>query len=196
MTFREVVASEFAPYGTLTSLQLDQLEAHYELLVRWNAKLNLTRIASPEDAARLHYCESLYLGASLAPGKLKIADIGSGAGFPGIPLAILRPDCQVTLVESHQRKAVFLREASRDLPNVKVLAVRAEYLCESFDWIVSRAVKPEDVLQLAAAPNFALLVGEEDATRLGGGFQSPWGEVRFVISVPRGTISPPGRRSA
>ncbi|MEO8100379.1 MAG: 16S rRNA (guanine(527)-N(7))-methyltransferase RsmG [Acidobacteriota bacterium] len=195
MTFREVVAAEFAPYGILTPTQLDQLQAHYDLLIRWNAKLNLTRIDSPEDAAKLHYCESLYLAASLPAGSLKIADIGSGAGFPGLPLAIFRPECQITLVESHQRKGVFLREATRDLPNIKVLALRAEEIPGPFDWIVSRAVKPEDVLRLTSAANFALLIGEEDARLIGEGHSLPWGIGRFAAGVPRGTISPPAPRS-
>jgi len=73
---------------------------------------------------------------------------GLGAGFPGIPLAIFRPELQVTLIESHQRKAVFLREAARGLSNVLVIAERAESVNESFDWVVSRAVAVEEVLRL------------------------------------------------
>ena len=110
--FRELLAREFAPYGSLTPEQIDLLEAHYNLLVQWNARLNLTRIDSVEEAVRLHYCESLFVGTRLPAGPLRIVDVGSGAGFPGIPIAILRPECTVTLVESHQRKGVFLREAT------------------------------------------------------------------------------------
>ncbi|MFM2124867.1 MAG: rRNA ((527)-N(7))-methyltransferase RsmG [Acidobacteriota bacterium] len=191
MTFRDLVAQEFAPYGPLTPLQLDQLQNHYDLLVRWNPKLNLTRITSLEDAARLHYCESLYLGRCLPEGALSIADIGSGPGFPGVPIAILRPECQVTLVESHQRKAVFLRESTRGLANVTVFSGRAEDLATRFDWVVARAVTPEDVLRLPISDHFALLVGPEDSERLGGR-PLPWGKGRFVASVPRGTLLTPG----
>ena len=112
----------------LTVKQIDLLEAHYNLLVKWNARLNLTRIDSVEEAVRLHYCESLFVGTRLPAGPLRIVDVGSGAGFPGIPIAILRPECTVTLVESHQRKGVFLREASRNLKNVTVVTARAENL--------------------------------------------------------------------
>jgi len=80
--FRELLAREFASYGSLTVTQIDQLEAHYNLLVRWNARLNLTRIDSIEDAVRLHYCESLFVGTRLPAGSLRIVDVGSGAGFP------------------------------------------------------------------------------------------------------------------
>ncbi|MEO5924487.1 MAG: 16S rRNA (guanine(527)-N(7))-methyltransferase RsmG [Bryobacteraceae bacterium] len=181
--------AEFQRYAPLSAKQISQLQAHYDLLVRWNAKLNLTRIESPEQAELLHYCESLYLGAVLPPGALNIADIGTGAGFPGIPIAILRPDSQITLVESHQRKAVFLREATRDLPNVKVVAGRAQDLSGPFDWVVSRAVTPSEVLELPISQHFAVLVGPEDSAKLGG-FPLPWGEGRNLASVPRGTISP------
>jgi 16S rRNA (guanine(527)-N(7))-methyltransferase RsmG len=186
MSFRETIEKEFAVYG---GAPLDALQAHFDLLTRWNAKLNLTRITSDDEAARLHYCESLYLGRVLPPGPLKIVDIGTGAGFPGIPLAILRPECQVTLVESHQRKAVFLLEATRQMPNVRVLARRAQDLTDRFDWVVSRAVTPHEVLALEIADQFAVLVGPEDAARLGG-FPLPWGKGRFLASVPRGTLSP------
>jgi len=128
-------------------------------MLRWNAKLNLTRITDRAEAWERHYKESIFLGSKLPPGPLKIADVGSGAGFPGIPIAVVRPECTVTLIESHQRKAVFLREATRDLANVRVLAMRAEDVKEKFDWIVSRAVSPEDVLKLDLAPNIALLTG-------------------------------------
>ncbi len=181
--------TEFQRYAPLSDKQIGQLQAHYDLLVRWNAKLNLTRIELPEQAELLHYCESLYMGAALPPGPLKIADIGSGAGFPGIPIAILRPESHVTLVESHQRKAVFLREATRDLPNVKVFSGRAQDLTGAFDWVVSRAVTPAEVLELPISPHFAVLVGPEDSAKLGG-FPLPWGEGRSLASVPRGTLSP------
>jgi len=182
--FQDLLAREFAPYGELRSDQLAKLEAHYALLTRWNAQLNLTRIKSLEDSVRLHYCESLFLGKALPPGELRIVDVGSGAGFPGIPVGILRPECSVMLVESHQRKAVFLREAVRELANLTVFSGRAEDLPEQYDWLVSRAVAPEDVQRLNLAPNLALLVGE-------GVFQAaqgvPWGEKRFIAFVPRGT---------
>lgn len=178
---------EFQRFAPLSEQQIGQLNAHFELLVRWNAKLNLTRITA--EAEQLHYCESLYVGQALPAGSFCICDIGSGAGFPGIPIAILRPECQVTLVESHQRKAVFLREATRDLPNVTVFSGRSQDLKKSFEWVVSRAVTPGEVLALPISKQFAVLVGPEDAQRLGG-FPLPWGKGRFLTSVPRGTLSP------
>jgi|KBSMisStaDraftv2_1062788.scaffolds.fasta_scaffold104496_3 16S rRNA (guanine527-N7)-methyltransferase len=178
--FRGLLAREFAPYGALTIEQIEQLEAHYDLLVRWNARLNLTRIESVEEAVRLHYCESLFAGIKLPAGPLRVVDVGSGAGFPGIPIAILRPECAVTLVESHRRKGVFLREASRNLSNVTVVTDRAENLKPEYDWLVARAVSPEDIVKLQLTDNLALLVGREKLPGFERRESIPWGTDRFL----------------
>jgi 16S rRNA (guanine527-N7)-methyltransferase len=139
-----------------------ELEAHYNLLCKWNKTINLTRIEKFEEAMERHYGESLFLAQHLKPGT--VADIGSGAGFPGFVVAIARPDCFVTLIESHQRKAVFLREASRNVPNIRVLAKRAEDVAETFDSIVSRAVSYADLGKVLPrmAKRVALLTGAEE----------------------------------
>jgi 16S rRNA (guanine527-N7)-methyltransferase len=175
--FKSLLGSEFSPYGALTSDQLILLERHYQLLLRWNQKMNLTRITGIVDAVRYHYCESLYLAQSLPKRSLRIVDIGSGAGFPGIPVAVYRPDCEVHLVESHQRKAVFLDEATRNLPNTGVLAIRAEEVTGNYDWLISRAVRPEDVLKLKLAPSVSVLGTE--------GTKLPWGDSRALFHVER-----------
>src|ERR1700733_694480 len=149
--FKELLSAEFQAYASLSDIQLDQLAAHYEALTRWNERLNLTRIRDLADSVRFHYCESLFLARSLPLGSHRIVDVGSGGGFPGIPVAIFRPDCDVTLVESHQRKSVFLREAARGLSNVRVISSRAEEVQERFDWLISRAVAPSDIFLLGLA---------------------------------------------
>lgn len=175
--FKSVLEGEFSPYGTLTSRQVDLLEQHYLLLLQWNRKINLTRITSLLDAVRFHYCESLYLAQSLPRRALRVVDIGSGAGFPGIPVAIFRPDCEIHLVESNRRKGVFLGEAARDLPNIRVLGARAEDMEGSYDWMISRAVRPQDVLKLNLAPNISVLGSE--------GIKLPWGDSRALFHVER-----------
>src|SRR5262249_13167144 len=155
---RDLLVTEFRPYAELSAKQIERLSEHYHLLLRWNERLNLTRIAGVLDSVRFHYCESLYLGTTLPSGLLRVAVVGSGAGFPGIPIAVLRPDLEITLIESHKRKSVFLREAVRDLKNVRVLSVRAEDVLERFDWLVSRAVSPADVLSHGLAPHYSMLV--------------------------------------
>ena len=164
-------------------------------MVQWNRTLNLTSIKRSGDVVERHYCESLFVGRVLEALPLRIADVGSGPGFPGFPLAILRPDCSVTLIESHQRKAVFLKEASRKVHNIRVLALRAESVRETFDLAVSRAVSYEDLgLSLPRlAPKVALLTGADappasleydwrDPVSL------PWGTQRFLrVGVSRET---------
>jgi 16S rRNA (guanine527-N7)-methyltransferase len=155
--FRELLVQRVSGFCELSSVQLDQLQEHYELMLRWNKTINLTRIERVEEAVDRHYAESLFLGANLPSGRLSIADVGSGAGFPGIPIAILRPELFVSLIESHQRKAVFLKESARVLPNVTVIAKRAEGVVQKFDWVISRAVSWRDLQGLDLAPKLALI---------------------------------------
>ena len=195
--FRELLRWKSAGIIELTSHQIETLDAHYEFLLRWNRVLNLTSVHSAEEAVERHYCESLFLAAHLPAGPLRIADIGSGAGFPGIPVAVVRPESSVTLIESHQRKSVFLREATRELSNVHVLSKRAETLDQTFDHVVSRAVSYEDLAaplnRIARAAD--LLTGRE-APPLSLSFRweepilLPWGKNRFLrMGVSRETVS-------
>jgi 16S rRNA (guanine527-N7)-methyltransferase len=185
--FADLLRQRLAKVVELSPGQVEALEAHYQLLLRWNRTLNLTSIKRMEEAVERHYCESLFLGAHLPQGGLRIADIGAGAGFPGFPVAVLRPDCCVTVIESHQRKAVFLREASRNRPNIRVLATRAEDVKDQFDWAISRAVSYADLALFLKnlAPNVDLLTGGE-APPDGIGFVweppilVPWGGQRFL----------------
>src|SRR5579871_2925759 len=191
--FRKLLASEFASHGELSEEQLGHLDQHYRLLTLWNKKINLTRIQSLEDVVRFHYCESLFLAKKLPLGTLSLVDVGSGAGFPGIPVAILRPECRVHLLESHQRKAVFLREVSRGLSNVQALRLRAEDCTQTFDWMIARAVRMADLISLSLAPRSAFLLGEEDACGLPSGYRiitTPWGNHRVLAltDVPRETV--------
>lgn len=176
--FRELVRK----CSTVSEEQAAVLERHYELLCRWNRVLNLTRVEKLEEAVERHYCESLFLAERIPDVfGLRVVDLGSGPGFPGFPVAVVRPRCEVTLVESHQRKAVFLREASRELANVRVLAKRAEEVRESFDWVISRAVSYADlsraVQQLGG--RLALLTGAEEPP-------AEWGMDWEVEPIPGG----------
>lgn len=178
-----------------TPAQASVFEAHYKLLLHWNQRLNLTRITSLEEAVERHYAESLFLAAHLPAGPLTVVDVGSGAGFPGFPVAIARPDLRVALLEADQRKAAFLRESSDLAPNVEVVAVRAESLRREFDVVISRAVQPKEVLRFAKKNGrmLALLLSAEDAGRLNvaGARILPLphhpGGVLMLADVPRGT---------
>jgi 16S rRNA (guanine(527)-N(7))-methyltransferase RsmG len=191
--FADLLREKFHGIVELSPGQVSALEAHYDLLVRWNRKLNLTTIISVAEVVERHYCEALFLAAHLPVGALRIVDIGSGPGFPGFPVAVLRPDCSVALVESHQRKAVFLREASRNIANVRVIAQRAEEIAEEFDHVISRAVSYKDLgLTLQNLGSFAdLLTGAEQPPNLGFDWNEPipvpWGIARFLRIGRRGS---------
>jgi 16S rRNA (guanine527-N7)-methyltransferase len=140
-----------------------------------------------------HYCESLFFGAHLpaVDDNVSLLDLGSGAGFPGVPLAILRPSWQVILVEASQRKAVFLRESTRHLHNVRVLAQRLENLVEAADWVVARAVEPLQILANIPrlAPNVGLMLTEPDFSLIttkshiawADPVRLPWGDRKICV---------------
>lgn len=106
--------------------QLKMLGRHVDLLLKWNKSINLTAITDPDEVVEKHVLDSLAVVAVLPSGSL--LDAGSGAGFPGIPAAIARPDLEVTLVDSVQKKVAFLKNtlAELRLPKVKALAVRLQ----------------------------------------------------------------------
>jgi len=172
--FRELLLRRVSGFCELSAYQIEQLYRHYQLLLKWNQRINLTAITDLAELVDRHYAESLFLGSKLPSVPLRIADVGSGAGFPGIPVAVLRPDCLVTLIESDQRKAVFLKEASRSVGDFTVVAKRAEGLPNRFDWVLSRAVAPQKIAQDVArlAPKWGILGNE--------GEPLPWDSSRAV----------------
>ncbi len=160
----------------LSPAQLDQLARYLDLLVRWNQRLNLTAVRNPESIVTRHFGESLFLArhALLPPARrgeltsgFQINDLGSGAGFPGIPLKLWAPAVSVTLIESHHKKATFLREVVRalGLVGLTVFAGRAEDFPARAALVTLRAVEHfERALPLAArmvapAGRLALLIG-------------------------------------
>ena len=189
--FAAVVRREMTPWTTLSDEQIARLYAHYELLERWNKRINLTSVEPGEEMVLRHYCESLFFGLQLPKEAGSIADIGSGAGFPGLPVAILKPNLNITLVESNQRKAVFLREATRGIANLSVFAARAEDFRSDFDCIVARAVNPQDVVALAPrlGPRIGLMMSFSSFPELQRSkhvawsepIRLPWGDHRICV---------------
>jgi 16S rRNA (guanine527-N7)-methyltransferase len=164
----------------LSESQIAQLYGHYELLIRWNQRMNLTTVKPGPEMVIRHYCESLFFSANLpaAQNTISVLDVGSGAGFPGVPMAILKPKWRVTLLESSQRKAVFLRESSRHLSNLSVSAERVEQSMAQADWVVARAVDPQEVLLNIPrlAPNVGLMLGEDDFSSIRSNERIAWAE--------------------
>src|SRR5271165_1821024 len=107
--FADLLRCKLAGICEVSEEQIQRLGQHYELLARWNRVLSLTSIRTIEEAVERHYCESVFAARHLPDGAASVADVGSGAGFPGIVIAVLRPEHSVALIESHQRKAAFLK---------------------------------------------------------------------------------------
>jgi len=119
----------------------DKFSAYLALLLRWNARINLTAIRDPHEILTRHFLESIATAQSLPMDIRSLLDVGSGAGFPGIPIALCRPEISVTLAESQNKKAAFLQEVVRTLSlTTRVFAGRAETLPERFDCVTLRAV--------------------------------------------------------
>jgi 16S rRNA (guanine527-N7)-methyltransferase len=129
----------------VSDVQVSQIQQYMKILLTWNEKLNLTAIRDPLDIMYRHFCESMHAGVSVPMEKGRLADVGSGAGFPGLPLKILRPNLHVFLIESNVKKATFLAEVIRGLglADTRVLVSRYEELGEEvapLDFVCSRAV--------------------------------------------------------
>ena len=147
------IAELLAPYLPVPQGLLPQLSAYLDLLVRWNARTNLTAIRDPEEMVRRHFGESLFAAQHVGT-PATLLDLGSGAGFPGIPIALARPEIAVTLAESQGKKSSFLREVVRtlDLKNVEVWAGRAEALPRTFHTVAMRAVDDMAAALAVAGP--------------------------------------------
>jgi 16S rRNA (guanine527-N7)-methyltransferase len=129
---------------------LSQLQAYLDLLLRWNARINLTAIRDPEQIVTRHFGESLFAARVLrddgafTPGPpVTLADVGSGAGFPGIPIKLFAPEIHLTLIESQNKKATFLKEVVRTLAleNADVYPGRAEHWGKTAHIVTMRAVE-------------------------------------------------------
>lgn len=125
--------------------QVLQIQQYIKILLIWNEKVNLTAIRDPLEILYRHFCESMYAAEAIPLKNGRLADVGSGGGFPGLPLKIMRPDLQVFLVESNIKKVTFLAEVIRELglTGAQVLARRYEELGEEvapLDYVCSRAL--------------------------------------------------------
>lgn len=156
MNFKDYLKDATDKYGiSLSDEQLDQFDKYYQLLVEWNEKINLTAITEPREVAIKHMVDSLSCWqADLFEAGIAVIDVGTGAGFPGIPLKIYRPDIKLILLDSLNKRIKFLQTVVDELglKDVKCIHARAEEaarnkaLREKFDLVVSRAVARLPVL--------------------------------------------------
>lgn len=173
--------------------QILLIQRYMAILQRWNEKLNLTAIRDPLEILYRHFCESMFGASAIPVDKGRIADIGSGPGFPGIPLKIIRPEIDLVLVESNIKKGTFLAEVSRELglTNTRVIISRYEELGEELaplDVVCSRAVGEfARFLEWAASPKVgaaqsALWIGGRDLDEARKSKEWEW---REPILVPQ-----------
>jgi len=146
---RQLEAADLRPVDSETAGKFGEYLA---LILRWNARTNLTAIRHPKEIINRHFVESITCAQVLPSGIATLLDFGSGAGLPGIPIALCRPEIKVTLAESQSKKAAFLQEAVRGLKlGSRVFAGRAENLHEQFDCVTLRAVDRMEQAILAAS---------------------------------------------
>jgi len=188
---------------TLDAAQTHHFEDYLSLLLRWNARVNLTAIRDEDGILKRHFVESIACAQALPAEIHTLLDFGTGAGFPGLPIALCRPEIAVTLAESQGKKAAFLSEAVRVLGvAAKVHSERAETLGAEFDCVTLRAVdKMEKAVQAASrlvrrGGWLALMTTESELEKLkvsaGGEFawagvvRLPDGEDRLLVLGERG----------
>ena len=166
----------FLDPDALTDSQLLAIKSYLNLLLKWNAKLNLTAIRNPREMVTRHFGESLFAARQLFPvgdSRDSVIDVGSGAGFPGLPIKLWSPQVELTLIESNQRKATFLRELIRalDLKSVSVVTERAGSVSFKASVVTLRAVEQFDRVLPAAlglvmpGGRIGLLIGEAQVGR-------------------------------
>jgi 16S rRNA (guanine527-N7)-methyltransferase len=176
---RDEIAHILLPYGgkALTDSQLASLAKYLELLKRWNQTMPLTSIQDDTEIVARHFGESIFAGSLLPMSRGRLADVGSGAGFPGLPLKIAFPELQVAPLEPNLKKCAFLREvqAALGLSNVEVVRTRYEDFHSapgSFDFVCCRALGGYKRLLLRSktvlkpAGHVILWLGTEDSNVL------------------------------
>jgi 16S rRNA (guanine527-N7)-methyltransferase len=163
----------------------NSIRTYISLLQRWNQRVSLTTVRSPTEILRFHFGESIF-AASVAPiVRGRLADVGSGAGFPGFPLRLARPDLELVLIEANSKKAAFLSEVVRELhlDRVQVFDGRMSELAEAecgFDFITARAVGRHNELlswahgRLSEIGKVVLWLGDEGMKSVSGGHGWDW----------------------
>lgn len=180
----------------IDTVTAEKLDTYAALLVEWNEKMNLTAITDPADIVIKHFADSLAAAPLLPEGTFSLIDVGTGAGFPGVPLSILRPDCKLTLLDSLNKRLVFLDAVCKELGiTADLVHLRAEeggrnpQYRDTFDVATARAVGGLPLLCEYCLPyvkvggRFLALkgpTGEEEAVRSASAIQKLGGKTRQV----------------
>src|SRR2546421_1007068 len=177
----------------LSAEQITSVQEYMKVLLFWNEKINLTAIRDPMEILHRHFCESMFAAVGVPLEKGRLADVGSGGGFPGLPLKIVRPELEVYLIESNIKKATFLAEVVRELglTDMHILVSRYQELGEEvapLDTVCSRALGEFGSFldwassEQVAAGQVVLWIGGRDLEEVRG--RKDW-EWRESIIVPK-----------
>jgi 16S rRNA (guanine527-N7)-methyltransferase len=187
------VMQSLEPYGVpVTAGVSEAIQEYVRLLMHWNRRIALTALTDAEEILRFHFGESLFASHAVPIEIGRLADVGTGAGFPGLALKLFRPGLHVTLLESNAKKCAFLREVVRTLSLTEVEVVRQRFedyamRGPKFDFIASRALGGFDALlswSLSALADYGrvvLWVGLQDAGRISMVERWTWQE---PIAIP------------
>ncbi len=181
--------------GSLPGLT-GQIRTYIDLLLTWNRKISLTTVTDPEEIVKFHFGESLFALSQMKFEKSRLADVGTGAGFPGLPLAMAVPDLEVTLIESNIKKCAFLAEVIRQLrlSNTVIFQGRMESFPSggpAFHYVCARALGQfEELLAWAGTHldrggKLLLWLGESDSKALADRSGWSWGTAQLIPGSSR-----------
>ena len=197
MNFKHFFVEALEQYGlTLSEKQLLSFTHYFELLVEWNDKINLTAITDPQEVAVKHMIDSLSCyDESLFPVGASLVDVGTGAGFPGLPLKIIRPDIKLTLLDSVNKRLIFLQAVldKLEISSVKLIHARAEdaghkeKLRGQFHIATSRAVARLNILCELCMP--LVMIGGYFIALKGAQYKQEIDEAQQAIKLLGGEIS-------
>jgi len=190
------------PYGVLPAPELTAgIRTYIELLLKWNKTVSLTTVSELDQILAFHFGESLFALPMLPVEKSRLADVGSGAGFPGTPLAMARPSLDVTLIEPNAKKFAFLNEVVRQLSLANVSAIRGrmgdlQFSNQEFEVVTARAVGQFDDLlgwakaRITPGGKLILWIGDDDMKQVLSDKRFEWSsperiprtDRRFVLS--------------
>ncbi len=176
----ETISKAMHDFGLqLTAAQIAQVQTYLSMLLAWNEKVNLTAIRDPIEILHRHFCESMFAGITVPLHSGRLADVGSGGGFPGLPLKIICPEVQAFLIESNVKKATFLAEVVRELgvTDTRVLVSRYEELGEE--------IAPIDFVCSRALGEFEKFLGWAHSNRVGAKSAILWAGGRDLEEVRR-----------
>ena len=184
----ETIAATLAPFHVgLSDSQLSAIQSYLMLLLSWNGRMNLTAIQDPLEILTRHFGESLFAASFLKLEKSRLADVGTGPGFPGLPLKIVCPSIKLTLIESNLKKLAFLTEIVQKLhlTGVEIIKKRFEEIVpatQGFDFVCSRALGAFPVFlpwaRAALAPDGSIMMwlGTDESIRLARRKEFLWGQ--------------------